>query len=117
MLQGIHRRIRLPRSSDRRHSSWTRIEKESFKFDVHKYKTYGAHLLSIYLIRWRAFELSEGSSRNWRDTSVLVLSSKCGETMRVAITVSSPRTSRVARAQKGLMCPITHIEWIPIKKH
>ena len=82
----------------------------SFKFEADKYKAYKAHLLSIYLIRSRALEVSDGSSTNRRDTSVLVLSSTCEETMRVTIMVSSPRTSRVARAQKGLMCPVGHIE-------
>ena len=63
-------------------------------FEVNKYKANGAHLLSIYLIRWRDFELPEKSSRNWSDISVLVLSSKGGATMKVTITVSSSRTSR-----------------------
>ena len=35
--------------------------------------------------------------------------------MKVAIMVSCSRTSRVARAQKGLMCPIRHIEWVSLQ--
>ena len=83
----------------------------SFKFEANKYyKVNGAHLLSIYLIRWIAFGLSEGSLRNSRDTSVLVLSSTGEATEKVTIMLSCSRTSRVARAQKGLTCPIRHIE-------
>jgi hypothetical protein len=80
------------------------MAKGSYKFNADKYtKSNGTRFLGIYLIRWRAFELSEGSSRNWRDTSVLVLSSTCGGTMKVITMVSLSRTSRVAKAQKGLM--------------
>ena len=108
ILQGMHRRIGLSCPLDRRYSrNW--MARGSFKFEVDKYKAYSTHLLSNHLIRWRAFELSEGSSRNWRDISVLVLLSISGAIMKVAIMVSCSHTSRVARAQKGLICPIGHI--------
>ena len=111
MLQGMHRSICLACPPNQRHpKSW--MARGPFKFEADKYKAYtsDARLLSVYLIRWRASEVSEGSSRNWRDTSVLVLSSKCGATMKDTMMFSCSRTSRVARAQRGLMCPIRHIE-------
>ena len=37
--------------------------------------------------------------------------------MKVAITVSRSRTSRVARAQKGLMCPIMTYRVNILKEH
>ena len=85
----------------------SRMARVSFKFEAGKYKSNGAHISSLYLIRWRAFKVPEGSSKNWRDTSILVLSRTCGATMKVAICV--------ARAQKGLTCPIRHIEWISLQ--
>ena len=69
--------------------------------------------LSIYLIRWSA---SEDWGRNWRDTSVRVLSRTCGATMKVTTIFSCSRTKRVARTQKGLRWPYVYVECVIILK-
>ena len=107
MLQGKHRRM-LSLWGTFRHHWVVGTARGPFKIEANKYK----HMklvhctLSTYLIRWRAFELSEDSLRNWRDISVRVLSSTCGATMKVTTTLSCSSTRRVARIHKGLMCPI-----------
>ena len=75
----------------------------SKQISISIWNSFTVQLLSIYLIRWRAFE---GTLRNWRDTSVRVLSSTCGATMKVITMFSRSRTRCDARAQKGLMCPV-----------
>ena len=111
----MHWRIGPPCPPDLWHSR-SQISRGSFKFVTDYYtKSNGAHFSSTHLIRWRSFEFSEGSSRNWRDTSVLVLSRTCGGTMKVIIMVPRSRTSRVAKVHIGLMCPVKHIEWISLK--
>ena len=64
------------------------------KFEADKTKINSAHLSSTYLIRWKAFELSDDPSRNRRGTSILVLSSTSGGIMKVIMTVSRSDESR-----------------------
>src|SRR5882757_2973853 len=103
MLQGMPP-ILSSRRPDRGHLSWMCTARGFFKNKADKRKAYQIgtlhNLLGIYLIRSRAFELSEGSSRNWCDTSVRVLSRTCGATMSVTMIFSFSRTKRVARVQK-----------------
>jgi hypothetical protein len=106
-LQGMHQSTLKSNRPDRYHS--TGKARGSFIFEGDKHQAYAKQLLAIYLIRWRAFELSEDSSRNWRDTSVRVFSRTCGATIKVTTMFSSSRTRRVARIQKGLMCPVGYV--------
>ena len=85
------------------------IWRETFKFESDKYKAISAHLfkhLPYLLKRLRAFR-----------RLVEKLASTCGATIRVNIVVSCSCTSRVAKAQKGLTCPIGHIERIFLRDH
>ena len=62
MLQGMHLRI-LSFQTRPVQRYMTGMAKEFFECEADKYRTY-TQRISIYLIRWQAFEFSEGFSKN-----------------------------------------------------